>query len=137
MSQATTNENKLDVAAIDRFLRSRGWNMSQDDFLTWESPDLAGHGVGWVVEMDTDVNAIEIYRCEGGFREDISELLSFEELEAELVSLGAIAWSCRYCGEEGGDPAGVAWDEYQGVEGHGGMVTFTEERCTKCVGGRS
>lgn len=54
------------------------------------------------------------------------EAQSSEELELEP------AWSCPFCGEEGGEPVLNTWREYQGVSPHGGMVEFEEQMCTKC-----
>jgi hypothetical protein len=57
----------------------------------------------------------------------------FQELEAEMRIIGVFPWACSHCGEEGGKPVERSWSEFQGVEGHGGVVHFSEEGCTRCL----
>ena len=42
-------------------------------------------------------------------------------------------WHCPYCGDEGGEPVTVYAREFQGEEGHGGMVEWADEGCSRCV----
>ncbi len=42
------------------------------------------------------------------------------------------AWTCPYCGDEGGEPMSITSREFQGCYGHGGMVELEEECCSKC-----
>ena len=53
------------------------------------------------------------------------------QLCAEIVSQGD--WRCPYCGEAGGEPKTVYSREFQGEEGHGGMVEWEDERCSFCI----
>ena len=43
------------------------------------------------------------------------------------------AFLCPYCGESGGEPRTVRSREFQGEEGHGGMVEHEDEMCTLCI----
>ena len=136
----------FDIAAIERFLQVRGWERS-DSLRDWDGHIWLKGRDEWRIEL-TDIGAsIEKFtdadipddHYKGGFVavgrfETVGqECYSLAELEAELVSLGAMPYECPYCGEAGGEPVDVYWTEYQGVSPHGGVVETTEERCTKCV----
>lgn len=126
----------FDLKAVERFLVIRGWKQSEHDSCIWISPSG-----DWAVQANAEVNSLEIQRFTDADVEDDrytrtreeAEVSTLPELEEKLVALGAIPFTCSYCGEEGGEPVTVFWSEFQGVSGHGGMVDFQDGRCTKCV----
>lgn len=145
MSNPTTATNAA-VEQIERFLRVRGWERrgvntfgeieytkGRDEWQVQISPDG-----WWSLNKFTDSDLPnDAYK--GGFEavgryESQDEGDSLKGLEAAMVSAGAQEWECPYCGETGGTPQTKGWSEFQGCAEHGGMVDFTEECCSKCVG---
>lgn len=137
-----------EVGRIERFFRGRTWTKTTgvsrgEIYYTSPKPSdewqvqVSAEGY-WALCHFTDGD-IPNDAYKGGMEavgryESVEEGDTVEELEKAMVSVGAILWCCPHCGEEGGKPATIGWSEFQGVEGHGGMVNFSEDGCTKCIG---
>lgn len=128
----------------ERFLKMREWKVTHDclDCVVYEP---LGNDFTWQVAIDKRDNWMEVRKFTDSDIQvqDVgavatprwvteAECRTLAELTEELTSLGVIPWECPYCGESGGKPVTTSWDEFQGCAEHGGVVTFTEERCTKC-----
>jgi hypothetical protein len=142
--QTTTPETQ--IAQAVRLLTSRGWKEQRQglpDERFFHSPNsvwqvaitLEGY---WAIGKFTDAD-VENDAYKGGYEavgryETVEEDDDIAKLEEVLVSVGAIPWSCPYCGEEGGEPRTVSSREWQGDSAHGGMVYWEDECCSKCAG---
>ena len=136
------NAVQSEAAQIERFLAVRGWKRGD----ARSAAEAAGvtiymrpDGEFWV---EIGLHIWSLYQ-----RDELKPryLLAYEgetlaELEREAVSLGAVAWWCPNCGEEGGEPR-EAYDRYlYGADADGNRGEWREdtiEGCSKCiVGGR-
>ncbi len=134
----------LSIPSIEVFFRSRDWKRDVNPLgeIEFTSPDsewqvqVSPDG-WWSIGKFTDGDLPnDAYK--GGFEavgryESQEEGQTLNALEDELVSLGAVAWSCPWCGEEGGESITEYSREWQGDAYHGGMVEWADERCTKCI----
>ncbi len=141
-----TQTKTLNISEIERFLKVRGWKrctffVSTDVF---ESPcgqwrvDIdrdPQYGMITVEKFtDADIQVQDVGSVATGRYETVGdECYSLEELEAELVSLGAMPWECPNCGEAGGLPQVIYSQEFQGDPAHGGLVHFEEHGCSRCI----
>ena len=140
--QTTTPETQ--ITQVVRLLTTRGWREQDTAFgeRSFCSPDsqwsvqLTPEGY-WAIGKFTDAD-VENDAYKGGFEavgryETVEESDDIAKLEEMLVSVGAIPWTCKWCGDEGGEPRTARWSEYQGESPHGGMVEFEEGRCSRCI----
>lgn len=70
---------------------------------------------------------------------ELSEALGPYELEQQSSPELELqpAWSCPFCGEEGGEPRTISSSEWYGADADGNRGEwreFSEEMCTKCCG---
>ncbi|HKT90115.1 MAG TPA: hypothetical protein VJQ59_16840 [Candidatus Sulfotelmatobacter sp.] len=131
--------NPISTCDIERFLIGHGWKRAASLF-----GETAFEKNGdWRVEVEDDCISIRRFSDSDIQVQDVgavatprwvteSEWYSLDELRIELVWLEVHEWECPYCGESGGEPVTRTWREFQGVEGHGGVVIFEEEVCSKC-----
>lgn len=59
--------------------------------------------------------------------------LDADEIERQLVREDIDEPECPNCGAIGKRPVEIRSHEFQGVEGHGGIVTHVEVGCTACA----
>lgn len=133
-----------EVDRIERFFRGRKWTREVNPIgeIEYTSEDRewqvqVGKDAYWCLGKftDSDVETEWGLAVQGRYHtEEEEEGESVEELEKAMVSVGAMSWECPHCGESGGEPVTIGWSEFQGVEGHGGMVNFSEDGCAKCIG---
>lgn len=127
--------SKFQLGEIERFLRVRGWEQSEDDYHIFLKKEgmfsvVIDAQAGWCYishfsETSDDVDPIS------------DELHSLAELELELVSVGAMEWECPNCGETGGEPRTRTYSDWQGGEyPNVQRMECEQEGCTLCLRGR-
>lgn len=117
--------------AIERFLTARGWILRGRLFM---SP--CGE---WSCRLTDDRWELRSYDLAPDDSETINVAAQGEtlaELERGAISLGAVAWWCPNCGEEGGEPREYYDRYFYGADADGNRGEWREdtiEGCSKCI----
>lgn len=133
---------------MERVLRVRNWTQETNPLgeIELTSPDreyqvqIAKDGY-WALCKFTDGD-LPNDAFKGGMEavgryESIGEGDTLAELEGAMVAVGAIPWTCDYCGEEGGLPTTHYSRELYGADydgNRGEWREYEERRCSKCIG---
>lgn len=145
MSSALATPVTLEIERMARFLRMRDWTRDVNppgeiEYTSkdreWQvsiTPKDGWWSLGHFTDGDVPNDAYKGgYEARGRY-ESADEGQGLKDLEAAMVSVGAMEWECPYCGESGGEPMTNHSREWQGDEYHGGMVEMAEEMCSKCT----
>ena len=132
MSEYNINSPKqstdCNYVQVNNFLHGLGWGWGWcqgDRKLFWNPSE----DCGCAISMETGA-----WMLFGEAFSVVEEGYSSELLEEAMVKQGMISPACPYCGERGGELQTAYSREYQGCAEHGGMVTFVETQCSKCIG---